>query len=90
MMAIKYKLLGRKNVITVGGIQSNHCRATVVSCRRVGIEPSVVLGTSQTPDKLKIEGNVIFDKFFKANIFTVADGETRSEVFARKELILLQ
>ena len=74
-------------MITVGGIQSNHCRATVVSCRRVGIEPSVVLGTSQPPEKLKIEGNVIFDKFFNANIFTVPEGETRSEVFARKELI---
>lgn len=75
---------GRKEVITVGGIQSNHCRATCISCRRVGLNPSVVLGTSLEPDKLPIEGNVIFDNFVGANIFTVPRGLTRAEVYAEK------
>lgn len=79
---------GRKEVITVGGLQSNHCRATCVSCRRVGLNPSVVLGTSLEPNELPIEGNVIFDKFVGANIFTVPRGMTRAEVYAEKTMEL--
>ena len=76
-------------VITVGGIQSNHCRATVVACRRVGLEPFIVLnGTDQAADNLPIQGNVIFDKFFGANIFTETQSETRNQIADRMALEL--
>jgi len=79
---------GHKEVITVGGIQSNHCRATCISCRRVGLNPSVVLGTTTEASNLPIEGNIIFNKFVGANIYTVPRGMTRSEIFGEKTLEL--
>jgi len=32
-----------KCVVTIGGEQSNHCRATAAACRKVGLEPHLVL-----------------------------------------------
>ena len=36
---------GCDSVITVGGIQSNHCRATAAAARRVGLTPHIILRT---------------------------------------------
>ena len=34
---------GYRHVITCGGIQSNHCRATAVAARQLGLKPHLVL-----------------------------------------------
>eukprot|EP00913_Durusdinium_trenchii_P015854 g14899.t1 len=34
---------GHDSVVTVGGLQSNHCRATAVCAKLLGLEPHVVL-----------------------------------------------
>lgn len=40
------KALGHDSVITIGGVQSNHCRATAVAARYVGLEAHLILRTS--------------------------------------------
>lgn len=37
---------GHDCVVTIGGMQSNHCRATAAAARLVGLSPHVVLLTS--------------------------------------------
>ena len=39
---------GHYCVLTVGGMQSNHCRATAAAARLVGLEPHIVLLTSDS------------------------------------------
>lgn len=52
-------------VITCGGIQSNHCRATAAVAARVGIKSHLVLRIDEEPP---IEGNYLLDKILGANI----------------------
>lgn len=56
---------GVDTVITTGGLQSNHCRATVVACRQLGLEPVLLLrGCAQVvPD-----GNLLLDHLLGARI----------------------
>lgn len=39
------KARGCDVVVTVGGLQSNHCRTTAVACRLVGMETHLLLAT---------------------------------------------
>ena len=56
---------GADTVITCGGIQSNHCRATVVACRRLGLHPVVLLrGEEQGAP----QGNLLLDRLLDAEI----------------------
>ena len=48
-------------VVTIGGIQSNHTRATAIASRMIGLEPYVILRTD--PDqKLEEIGNLLTTK----------------------------
>ena len=38
---------GADTVVTIGGIQSNHCRATTVAARLLGLDTHLVLRTSK-------------------------------------------
>ena len=58
---------GATTVLTTGGIQSNHCRATVVAARQVGLRPVVLLrGTAPCPDALS--GNLLLDVLLGAEV----------------------
>lgn len=64
-------------VITVGGEQSNHCRATAVATRQIGLEPYLVLRRSpgrSANDHLGFVGNVLFDRMVGSKIYTVSVG----------------
>lgn len=50
---------GASCVITCGGLQSNHARATALLCRRLGLRPLLLLRTAQLPSTR--EGNVLLD-----------------------------
>lgn len=50
---------GADTVITCGGIQSNHARATALLCRRLGLRPLLVLRTATAPSSH--EGNLLLD-----------------------------
>ena len=49
---------GHDCVITVGGIQSNHCRATAAAARRVGLEPHIILRTAAPDADPGLVGNL--------------------------------
>lgn len=71
---------GCDSVITVGGIQSNHCRATAAAARRVGLVPHIILRTSEPTDADPgLVGNLMVDRLVGAEIHLVSDAE-----FARK------
>lgn len=59
------KAQGAQVVITAGGTQSNHCRATVIACRQIGLEPFLILRGSgdETPN-----GNLLLDLLCGARI----------------------
>lgn len=51
-------------IITAGGVQSNHARATVAAARRLGLKAHVFLRTKNPdrPEELGADGNVLFHK----------------------------
>ncbi len=71
------------SVLTIGGEQSNHCRATAAACRMVGLEPYLILRTrrkidnddNNEEDSLGFVGNVLFDRLVGAKIYTCTPGE---------------
>lgn len=56
---------GAKVLITCGGIQSNHARATVAAARMLGLKVHLVLRSEPNP---KIEGNYFLDTLYGAEI----------------------
>lgn len=52
-------------VVTIGGLQSNHCRATAVTARRLGLDPHLLLH-GDPPDVL--DGNLLLDALAGATI----------------------
>lgn len=56
---------GADVLITAGGIQSNHARATAAAAARMGLDSHLVLGISKTP---RAEGNYLLDQMFGAKI----------------------
>lgn len=56
---------GCDTLVTTGGIQSNHCRATAAAAALLGLKCELLLRIGDYP---KIEGNYFLDKLFGANI----------------------
>lgn len=52
-------------LITCGGIQSNHCRATVAVATRLGMKSAVLLRISENPP---VTGNYFLDKLMGADV----------------------
>jgi len=52
-------------VVTCGGLQSNHCRATAVACRQLGMEP-VLLLRGERPDV--VDSNLLLDELLGATV----------------------
>ena len=67
-------------LITTGGIQSNHCRATAVAATMLGLKCELLLRSGDNP---KIEGNYFIDRLLGAGInFCNADEyrDSRDEI----------
>jgi D-cysteine desulfhydrase len=85
---------GARHVITCGGIQSNHARATAILARRLGLEPVLLLrvteGPTSGPDRdassneLPITGNVLLDRLAGARIRTITP-----EDYARRNACMM-
>ena len=56
---------GCNMLITCGGIQSNHCRATVEVATLLGMKSAVLLRISQTPP---VTGNYFLDRLLGADV----------------------
>jgi len=69
--------LGRKSVITIGGEQSNHCRATASACRLLGLVPHLILrsGRRKEEEEFGLVGNVLVDRMVGSRIYTCTTGE---------------
>ena len=66
---------GSDYLITCGGIQSNHCRATAAVAAKLGLGAYLVLrGDEATP----VEGNLFLDKILGANIKFVTSEEYKN------------
>jgi D-cysteine desulfhydrase len=75
------KARGARVVVTCGGLQSNHARATALTCARVGMRSILLL---RVPDVAKaranplaLEGNVLLDRLAGAEIRFVSHDEYR-------------
>jgi D-cysteine desulfhydrase len=76
---------GARRVITCGGIQSNHARATAILSRRLGLECVLLLrvteGPTSGPDRdadsatLPLTGNVLLDRLAGARIRTITPAD---------------
>ena len=75
------KELGCDTVVTCGGIQSNHCRATTVAANTVGLKTILLL---RDCGDLKLEGNFLIDKLFGAEIVLCTPEEYKN---SRKEIM---
>jgi D-cysteine desulfhydrase len=77
-------------LITCGGNQSNHCRATTAVAARLGLKSCLVLrGTTDSP----VEGNLFIDKLLGAEIrfvtpeeYSQRRNEIMKEIATQKEL----
>lgn len=56
---------GANVLITCGGIQSNHCRATVSAATQLGMKSVVLLRISEQPEQ---DGNYFLDKLMGADV----------------------
>lgn len=73
-------------VITCGGIQSNHARATALVCAQLGLAPFLFLRV-QDPAKAKVPrtGNVLLDRMAGAHIHLVSPDEYRARSAVMEE-----
>eukprot|EP00962_Isochrysis_galbana_P043196 scaffold16378_cov112-Isochrysis_galbana.AAC.5 len=64
-------------VITIGGIQSNHCRATAAAARLVGLEPHLILRcpAGEVDGDPGLVGNLLLDRMLGATLHLVTIGE---------------
>ena len=62
---------GHDSVITIGGLQSNHARATAVAAKQIGLESHLILRTSELPSDIDLTGNLLFNRLVGAHIHTV-------------------
>ncbi len=69
-------------VITCGGVQSNHCRATAAAAARLGLECHLVL-SGEAPSVLT--GNTRLDEVFGARLHFVANRADRTPAMAALE-----
>jgi D-cysteine desulfhydrase family pyridoxal phosphate-dependent enzyme len=67
-------------VVTAGGIQSNHCRATAVAARALGLEPHLVLRSGESSALSQTElasGNLLWSRLVDARIWLVTRDQYR-------------
>ena len=67
---------GADTVITTGGLQSNHCRATAVAARRMGLTPVLFL-RGQPGEQL--DGNLLLSTLLGAKIHYLTHDDYRHE-----------
>ncbi|MCF6266357.1 MAG: D-cysteine desulfhydrase family protein [Desulfuromusa sp.] len=76
--------LGADTVITCGGAQSNHCRATAFAAKRLGLKSVLLLRTPNPEQPPAAEGNILLDCLVGATIvwITPEQYQQRDQYFA--------
>ena len=67
-------------VVTCGGVQSNHCRATAVAARRLGMDSVLFLRGSEPSETT---GNLLLDRLVGADVRFITPGQ-----YAERETLL--
>ncbi len=77
---------GADTVITCGGEQSNHCRATALAAAKLGLRSVVVLRTADPNAPPAPTGNILLDRLAGAEIVWISPEawKARDEVLARE------
>lgn len=77
---------GADTVLTCGGAQSNHARATAVAAARLGIGCRLILRTPHPANPPAVEGNTLLDRLAGAEIVWVKPDEyaRRDEIFEQE------
>jgi len=77
-------------VITCGGAQSNHCRATAIAAARLGLNCRLLLRTPDPSNPPPSEGNILLDRMAGAEIawITPQDYQKRDELMAHEAAAL--
>lgn len=65
---------GHESVITIGGLQSNHARATAVAAAQLGLKAHLILRTPLPIEDIDLTGNLLFNRLTNASIYTVSPG----------------
>lgn len=69
---------GSDCVVTAGGIQSNHCRATAVAARYLGLDCNLILRCAESDlakEDIGTTGNLMVDRMVGADITKVSQAE---------------
>jgi len=69
---------GADAILTCGGFDSNHCRATAFLARRLGLAPHLLLRTPDGLPPVRPGGNTLLDAIARAEIVWVTPEEYRS------------
>lgn len=64
-------------VLTCGGIQSNHARATALACARLGLRCVVFLRLTDETAPMPLSGNVLLDRFAGAEVRRINGAQYR-------------
>ncbi|MBF0531244.1 MAG: D-cysteine desulfhydrase family protein [Deltaproteobacteria bacterium] len=77
---------GADVVLTCGGAQSNHCRATAVAATRLGLKCRLLLRTPDPGNPPSLSANSLLDWLVNAEIVWITPEEyrRREEIFARE------
>lgn len=77
-------------VLTCGGAQSNHCRATAVAAAMAGLRCRLLLRTADPAHPPRPEGNILLDRMAGAEIVWISPQEYqhRQEFFEREAATL--
>lgn len=68
---------GATTVITCGGLQSNHARATALVARELGLSPVLLLRTTDPGAPPPMAGNVLLDRLVGAELRFITPAEYR-------------
>ena len=68
---------GCDSVCTIGGLQSNHCRATAAAARLVGLEPhlTVLVRDKEIDDEIGLRGNLMIERMLGAKMRVCAGSD---------------
>lgn len=77
-------------VVTCGGAQSNHCRATAIAASMLGLKCRLLLRTPDPSNPPPLEGNILLDRMAGAEIvwITPDDYQQRDELMEKEAAAL--
>ncbi len=77
-----------KAVITAGGLQSNHARATAVLCRELGLDCHVLLRSRDlSPSAAGFDGNVLLHKLVGAHIHLIKPAPYETGILPKMQVL---